>query len=147
MAAILFINHGVNPTLKNKKETKQKLLSIFKEENKDVTAVSYIFCDDAFLLELNQKFLDHDTYTDILTFPLSNPEEPIEAEIYISTERTAENAVLHGTTPQEELQRVMIHGILHLCGYKDHSNDEKQLMRQKEDFYLNRLFHVEQREK
>ena len=99
-------------------------------------SVSYIFCRDNFLLKLNQQFLHHDTYTDIITFTLSGKSTPIIAEIYISVERVLENSAFMKVDYQEELNRVMIHGVLHLCGFSDHSLEEKKIMRQKEDFYL-----------
>ena len=85
---------------------------------------------------LNQKYLNHDTYTDILTFTLSDEKEPVHSEIYISLERVHDNSIAFGVNIQMELLRVMIHGILHLCGYSDHTPQEKKSIRQKEDFYL-----------
>ena len=107
-------------------------------ENIDIQNVSYVFCKDEFLLELNRKYLNHDTYTDILTFTLSDRSAPINAEIYISMERVLENSISLGIDFQEELNRVMIHGILHLCGFDDRTSKEKKIMRQKENFYLSR---------
>jgi probable rRNA maturation factor len=95
--------------------------------------VSYIFCTDNFLLELNQKFLGHNTLTDILTFVISEKKSPVIGEIYISIERVKENAFEINANFSKELVRVMIHGILHLCGYKDHSAQEKKTMRHRED--------------
>jgi probable rRNA maturation factor len=98
--------------------------------------VSYIFCTDNFLLELNQKFLGHNTLTDILTFVISEKKSPVIGEIYISIERVKENAFEINANFSKELVRVMIHGILHLCGYEDHSAQEKKIMRHREDYYL-----------
>lgn len=102
----------------------------------------YIFCDDDRLLELNRKYLNHDTFTDILTFPYQDA-DGIQADIFISIPRVHENAEKLGVDKKEELRRVMIHGVLHLLGYNDHSEEEKEHMRKIEDQKL-RMFHVEQ---
>ena len=91
------------------------------------------------MLKLNQQYLGHDTYTDILTFTLSSKEESLFSEIYVSIDRVQENAGHLKISFSQELYRVMIHGILHLCGYSDHSASEKKKMREKEDFYLDKL--------
>ena len=98
--------------------------------------VDYVFCTDSFLLEMNRQYLNHDTYTDIITFPLSKPGEPIESEIYISVDRIRENAGSFGTGFQSELLRVIFHGALHLCGYKDKTREQSFEMRSKEEQYL-----------
>ena len=100
-------------------------------------SVDYVFCDDAYLLELNQEFLSHDTLTDIITFDY-NVGRTVHGEIYISTERVTENSREYGVSMAEELGRVMLHGILHLCGYKDKSESEKQTMRSRENYWLNK---------
>ena len=112
------------------------MASVFAEENVTFKSVSYIFCTDEYLLSLNKQFLNHDSLTDILTFTLSGVSLPIVSEIYISIERVKENSVIQEVDFMNELYRVMIHGILHLCGYNDHTPDEKREMRMKEDFYL-----------
>jgi rRNA maturation RNase YbeY len=129
----------VDSFLKNKKSLKAVLFSIFGEENREFKKIEYIFCSDEYLLKLNQRYLNHDTYTDILTFSLSNTSLPIIAEIYISVERVKENASALQVDYISELHRVMIHGILHLCGYNDHSVEEKKIMRMKEDYYLSKI--------
>jgi len=138
LKTIKLSNNGISPGIKGKKELKLFLFSIFKSENVDFESVSYIFCDDSFLLALNQKYLNHDFFTDIITFTLSGEATPIIAEIYISVERVLENSISLKVDYQEELLRVIIHGILHLCGYADHSVKEKKLMRQRENFYLSK---------
>lgn len=105
---------------------------IIRSEGKEASEVNYIFCDDAYLLELNQKYLNHDTYTDIITFDQSQG-QTLQGDIYISTQRVSENAQTYKVPPLEELLRVMAHGILHMCGYGDKSPEESQLMRQKEE--------------
>ena len=98
--------------------------------------ISYLFCDDDYLLEINKQYLDHDTLTDIITFPYHALTDPIESDIYISIDRIQENAATFNIPFLTELKRVMIHGVLHLCGYGDKTEQEKRLMRTKEDFYL-----------
>lgn len=139
LPSISFTNNGVNPFLKGKVSLKAVLFSIFEEENLEFKKIDYIFCSDEYLLKLNQRYLNHDTYTDILTFSLSNTSLPIIAEIYISVDRVKENADKLKTDYLTELHRVMIHGILHLCGYNDHSVEEKEIMRKKEDYYLSKI--------
>lgn len=101
-----------------------------------LSEVNYIFCSDAYLIGLNQQFLDHDTYTDIITFDNSEIKGSITGDIFISIDRIRENAQTFGVEMAHELRRVMIHGVLHLLGYKDKTKKDKALMTQKEDFYL-----------
>jgi rRNA maturation RNase YbeY len=136
MAIISFNNNGISPSLKNKSLLKLFLSSIFAEERIDFQNISYIFCTDEFLLKINQQYLNHDTLTDIITFTLSETSLPIISEIYISVERVKENATDLKVDYYKELMRVMIHGILHLCGYSDHTFELKSEMRGKEDYYL-----------
>lgn len=110
--------------------------TLFKKEKTKLAQVQYVFCSDAFLLNINRDFLQHDNYTDIITFGLSEPGEPVVAEIYISTDRVKENAAQLGHSFREEMLRVIFHGALHLCGYKDKKKAEIALMREKENFYL-----------
>ena len=139
LGSISFNNHGISTSLKDKLLLKTLLASIFAEEGFDFKSVSYVFCTDEYLLKLNQQYLKHDTLTDILTFTLSGTSLPIVSEIYISIERVKENAQNLNVNYENELHRVMIHGILHLCGYEDHSPKEKSEMRAKEDYYLSKL--------
>ena len=106
-----------------------------KQEGKQVVEINFIFCDDEDLHKINLEFLDHDTYTDIITFDYSVGDELI-SEIYISVERVKENANDYSDCFEEELQRVLIHGVLHLCGYKDKGEEERAVMRKKENYYL-----------
>jgi probable rRNA maturation factor len=151
MATITFHELTPVPWFRDRRLTKALLIELFKKERTPVTEVSYVLCDDEYLLQINRQFLKHDDYTDIITFDLggeignhqSQGEAPATApkvgEIYISIERVADNARQLKTEREEELRRVMIHGCLHLCGYKDKLNEEKAVMRKKEDQYL-RLF-------
>jgi len=102
-------------------------------EKYEVGELFYIFCDDAYLLEINQRFLGHDTFTDIITFPTSKDPKILSRQIFISIPRVMENCKLLGTDFHDEFARVLIHGVLHLMGYEDHSGEEKRIMRQKED--------------
>jgi probable rRNA maturation factor len=129
----------MSPGVRFTKEFKNFLASIFRNEHVRFARVSYIFCKDDYLLGLNQKYLNHDTLTDILTFNLSGSSSAIESDIYISIERVKENALLLKTNYKMELFRVMIHGILHLCGYSDLTLKQKTVMRKKENYYLSLL--------
>lgn len=117
--------------------------SIFKKEKTTLGSVTYVFCSDVFLLQMNRDFLQHDYYTDIITFGLSEKGEPVEAEVYISLDRVKDNAATLGVVYRKELLRVIFHGALHLCGYKDKKKSEIAQMRHKEDHYL-RLFEKQQ---
>ena len=132
-----FLNNAFS--FRNRISVKRFIETVFKKENRRLGEISYIFCSDVDLLALNKKFLSHNYYTDILTFNLSGDSDEINAEIYISIDRIKENAVFLKTPYQQELFRVMIHGILHLCGYSDHTPRKKGIMRKKENYYLSRL--------
>jgi rRNA maturation RNase YbeY len=121
---------------KGKLLLKEFIARIFQHEKKQLSLINYIFCSDEYLLQINQDFLQHDYYTDIITFGLSAPKAPIEAEVYISLDRIKDNATNLGTSYRQEALRVIFHGALHLCGYKDKSPRHIRLMRQKEDEYL-----------
>ncbi|MEP0214659.1 MAG: rRNA maturation RNase YbeY [Cellulophaga sp.] len=114
---------------------------IIASEEHLVGDINYIFCDDAYLLNINQQYLDHDTYTDIITFDYTDG-KVISSDIYISVERVKENAVDFKVDFDVEMLRVMAHGVLHLAGYKDKSTEEAALMRNKEEEKI-KLFHVE----
>ena len=116
--------------------------SVILSENKSEGEINYIFCDDDYLVEINQQHLNHDTLTDIISFDYSLGNE-IHGDIYISIERVRENAEEFKVSFEEELKRVMIHGVLHYCGYKDKSESDELLMRSKEDEKI-KLFHVKQ---
>ncbi len=122
-------------------EYRSWVLSICASENYEAGNLSFIFCADDYLLELNKKYLKHDTYTDIISFDYSEG-GTVAGDIFISVERVRENAELFGTTFREELCRVMAHGVLHLMGFKDKSKRDIEIMRSKE-FEKIKLFHVE----
>lgn len=113
-----------------------------QEENKKIRLLTYIFCTDDYLLHINKQYLNHDTYTDIITFDYTEGNN-LNGEIYISVQRVKENAKIYKVSFKEELLRVLVHGLLHLSGYKDKTKKEKEYMRQKETEKLN-LFHVKQ---
>ena len=106
-----------------------------ESEGKNEGDISYIFCGDDYLLEINFKYLKHNTLTDIISFDYTD-EDLISGDIFISIDRVKENSEKFNVSFQDELHRVMIHGILHFCGYKDKTKEEEQLMRSKEDYYL-----------
>jgi rRNA maturation RNase YbeY len=126
----------------NRTALKKLLLSLFKKEGFTIKAVNYIFCSDDYLLKINKVHLNHDTYTDIITFEYSECFEPVFSDIYISVERVRENSKVYNVFFTKELSRVILHGALHLCGYKDKSQKQIAEMRLKEELYLSKLFHV-----
>ncbi len=127
--------------LQNRKALKAFIPQLFKKEEKAFESLSYIFCADDYLLQVNNNFLQHDFYTDIITFDLSlSKTSPTIGEIYISVDRVKENAITHQTTFELELHRVIFHGALHLCGYKDKNKKDSLLMRDKEEDCLSMYF-------
>jgi probable rRNA maturation factor len=127
--------------LQNRKALKAFIPQIFKKEGKVFESLTYIFCSDDYLLEVNNDFLQHDLYTDIITFDLSESKtSPTIGEIYISVDRVKENATTHKTSFELELHRVIFHGVLHLCGYKDKTKKDALAMRDKEEDCLSMYF-------
>ena len=124
-------------SLEKRAELKAFIEYLFKREKKKLSSINYVFCSDKRLLEINRQFLNHDFYTDIITFDLSESDST-QAEIYISVDRVKDNAKSLGTSFKSELHQVIFHGALHLCGYKDKTQAEQLKMRQKEAFYLSR---------
>lgn len=129
-------------SLKDEELFQNWLFRLAESELKNVGEINYIFCDDEYLLEINQNYLDHDTYTDIISFD-NTVGNSLNGDIFISTERVEENAAEYNVDFLQELIRVIAHGMLHLCGYKDKSESESELMRRKEDEKIE-MFHVEQ---
>ena len=127
-------------TLKDRTGIKNLIATVFKKEGVKLASLNYIFCTDKRLLKINQDFLKHDYYTDIITFELSPKGEPIEGEVYISIDRVKENSADLNTSFQSELHRVIFHGALHLCGYKDKTTHEQKKMRMAEDKCLASYF-------
>jgi rRNA maturation RNase YbeY len=135
-------NYETEFTLENEGAISNWISNVIKSENKKEGEINYIFCDDEYLLQINQEHLQHDYYTDIISFDYTVGNE-INGDIFISIERVKDNAVDFNVTFEGELKRVLVHGILHYCGYKDKSESDELLMRSKEDEKL-AMFHVEQ---
>jgi probable rRNA maturation factor len=136
MSHIRFFSESIVFNIKHPRKTFSWIKLVVKKEKHAIKEINYIFCSDKYLLQLNQRFLNHKTLTDIITFNNSESKIVLEGEIYISVERVKENALKFQTNLEDELRRVMIHGILHLMGYKDKSPSQKSLMRKKEEACL-----------
>jgi len=132
---IHFCTEDITFSLKEKLKHKAWLNEVAKQEGKKILELTYVFCSDEYLLQINQEYLNHDTLTDIVTFDNSEDPKKIEGDIFISIERVRENGNKLGTS-ETELERVMVHGLLHLLGYKDKKKEDKTLMTEKEDFYI-----------
>lgn len=133
--AITFQNQGIRFQLKGRLKLKDWIRRVILSEKKRPGDINFVFTSDEELLKVNQQYLNHNTYTDIITFD-SCEGLNINGDIMISAERVAENSQKLGIESQHELKRVMIHGVLHLCGYKDKSKEESELMRKKENAAL-----------
>ena len=133
-----FLRQGF--TLANRSALKAFMGTLFKKEKTRLGELNYIFCSDDYLLQINRQFLNHDFYTDIVSFDLSEPGQPLNAEIYISVDRIRDNAKEFGSSFKKELHRVIFHGALHLCGYSDKKTKQQQIMRKMEDKYLSLYF-------
>lgn len=135
---IYFQNEDISFKLKNKTALKQWISSVIKSKNRKTGDISFIFCSDNYLLSINQHYLQHDTYTDIITFDYSKDDKtlPISGDIFISIERIEENAKKYKQNIENELNRILIHGVLHLLGYKDKTKKDKAIMTQEEDCCL-----------
>ncbi len=138
---MISFNYENNFELPNEDQIATWISRVILSENKKEGEINYIFCNDDYLLNLNEQYLYHDTLTDIISFDYSVGNE-IHGDIFISTERVKENAIDFKATFEEELQRVIVHGVLHYCGYKDKTEDDERLMRNKEDEKI-KMFHVE----
>ena len=123
--------------LKDDESITKWLKDAISTEDKELGEINYIFCDDQYLLKKNQEYLQHDTFTDIITFDYTEKNR-LSADIFISIERVKENAINFAVPFETELRRVIIHGVLHLMGYKDKSEEEAETMRSKENFYLSK---------
>jgi probable rRNA maturation factor len=137
MPAITFFEEDTTYKLKNKKAVRHWITETIKAEGFKLKELNYIFCSDNYLLQINQQYLNHDTYTDIITFDNSETNKLISGDIFISIDRIRENALKFNISEPDELHRVIIHGALHLLGYKDKTAVTKKKMTLKEDFYLN----------
>jgi rRNA maturation RNase YbeY len=137
VATINFFIEEINFSLKDKKNLHDWLLGVVLSEKCQVSALSYIFCSDEYLLDINKQYLDHNYYTDVITFDNSDDDnEEIDGDIFISIDRVKDNALENKNEFSCELHRVMVHGLLHLLGYRDKSEEEILEMREKEEAYL-----------
>ena len=134
---MISFNYETEFSLNNETHFSSWISKTISEEDCKEGEINYIFCSDDYLLKLNLDFLKHDTLTDIISFDYSVGKE-LHGDIYISVERVKENAKDFNETFTDEIARVIIHGVLHFCGYKDKTNDEEQLMRSKENYYLSK---------
>lgn len=134
---INFFTEDIEFTLRQKGKVREWIANIILEKNHTITELNYIFVSDAYLLHLNKEQLQHDFYTDIITFPYNETgETKLHSDIYISIDRVKENAVENGSPFTDELHRVMIHGILHLVGFDDHGEEKVAEMRKQEEIAL-----------
>ena len=136
MGSIQFFTQDIEFKLSNPRKTRYWIEKVIRKEGHRLGSLNYIFCSDSHLLSLNQQYLKHNTLTDIITFDNREGVNDIEGDIFISIDRVGDNAVKLSSDPDEELHRVIIHGVLHLCGYGDKSATQKSAMRKKEDAYL-----------
>lgn len=136
--SINFFNEDVSGPKLKKRKLLNWIKNVILSEGKKVGEISFIFCSDNYLLEVNRKYLDHDYYTDIITFDYVE-DSVIQGDIFVSVDRVRENSLTFSTSFENEIHRILIHGILHLLGYKDKLKKDKHLMTTKEDFYLNEL--------
>ncbi|HNP32046.1 MAG TPA: rRNA maturation RNase YbeY [Flavobacterium sp.] len=140
---MISFNYELDFKLDNETLYSDWLSKVISSEIKNEGEINYIFCDDEYLLEINQQYLDHDTLTDIISFDYSIGNE-LHGDIFISVERVRENAIDFNVDFEEELKRVLVHGVLHYCGYKDKSVNDEKLMRKKEEEKM-KMFHVKQK--
>lgn len=137
---MISFNYELDFKLENEKVYADWISEVIRSENKSEGEINYIFCDDDYLIELNQQYLDHDTLTDIISFDYSEGNN-LHGDIFISVERVKENANDFNVSFEDEFKRVLVHGVLHYCGYKDKSDEDEKLMRQKEEEKM-KMFHV-----
>lgn len=133
---INFHTESIEFNVSNPIKTKRWLKSVIIAEGFELAEINYIFCNDEYLHKINVEYLDHDTLTDIITFDNSEKDELIEGDIFVSVERIIDNSKDFNTTFEHEFRRVIVHGILHLCGYYDKTDEDEKLMRNKEEHYI-----------
>ena len=145
-----FFSENKNFKISNKKEIRALFKKICKKENKKISFINCVFCSDSRLLEINKKYLNHTSLTDVVTFDFTPNKKNLEGDIYISIDRVKENAKKYKETFKKELLRVIIHGLLHLIGFLDKTKEEKNTMTLKENEYLSLYsklkFHVEHKQ-
>lgn len=133
---VRFNAHDVHFRLPKTTEARRWIIEAIKAEGFRIDNLQYVWCSDSYLHDVNKQYLDHDTFTDVITFDYSDDSLNIQGDVFISIDRVRENARLVGNTATDELHRVMIHGALHLCGYRDKTSSERSEMTEKEDYYL-----------
>lgn len=138
--AIYFFSEEINFELKEKLNRKRWLKNIATKAGFNIKELNYVFCSDEYLYQINLEYLNHETYTDIITFDNSEKEFDLSGDIFISIDRVNENAKTHNQEIETELSRVLAHGLLHLMGYKDKTKEESALMRQKEEESISLYF-------
>ena len=137
--AIHFFQEDVDFVLNGKLKIKSWIKEVIKNEGFKLDVINYIFCSDDYLLQVNIDYLNHNYYTDIITFNNSESENIITSDIFISIDRVQDNAKENKVELDLEIKRVLVHGVLHLCGYDDHLDEDVKIMREKEQFYLNKF--------
>lgn len=135
---MISFNYECDFKVSNESEISEWISSVIASEERKEGDINYIFSEDAYLHKLNVKFLNHDTLTDIISFDYTVGKK-LQGDIFISVERVVENAKEYEVSLEKELKRVMVHGVLHLCGYNDKSESDKKMMRERENFYLNQF--------
>lgn len=133
---IEFVSEDIEFELENPNQVAEWIADVIEKHNQELVSLTYIFCSDDYLHEINVSYLDHDTLTDIITFDNADEEGIIEGDIFISVDRVRDNAKDLGITFKDELHRVLIHGVLHLLGFKDKTEEQEALMRKQEDSSL-----------
>jgi probable rRNA maturation factor len=133
---IFFFQEEVSFNMKDKRKIREWIIKAAENEDFKIDIINYIFTNDNILLQLNTEYLKHITLTDIITFDMSEKEGELSGDIYISIDRAKENAREYRVSLTNELNRLLVHGVLHLMGYKDKTHDEKEVMKEKEEYYL-----------
>ena len=136
MVDLNFFNEEVNYRLRDIKKLRKWIFNTIVEEGGELETINFIFTSDNYLHKINIEYLQHDTYTDIITFEYNDEGMPILSDIYISLDRCKDNAKAYHIKLKDEVHRIIIHGVLHLLSYKDKSKEDKELMTSKEDYYL-----------
>lgn len=139
--AISYSSVDTRQTIEGKRLVNQWLKGVIESENKKLDTITIVLCTDDYILKVNREFLQHDYFTDIITFDDSQGER-LSGDLLISIDTVRSNAAEYGVSYRTELMRVVVHGVLHLCGYKDKSDSEAKQMREKENFYLARLENI-----
>ncbi len=132
---VSYFNEDTKFDFKEKRLTNRWLKLVAESEIRRLGDISIIFCSDNYILDVNMKYLQHDYFTDIITFDYCEG-DTVSGDLFISVDSVRENALYYGTEFEDELNRVMVHGLLHLIGYDDHTEEEQKVMREKEDYYL-----------